>query len=62
VFDSIERKQRTVHGDRSYHEAVPRPDPHRADALADRRIELRRTTDDRERRLALGIYESLLAR
>jgi hypothetical protein len=43
IFTAIEDKQRTVHGEARYHEAVPRPDPQRAAEAARRREELDRT-------------------
>ena len=55
IFAAIEDKQRSVHGEARYHEAVPRPDPKRSGEGARRRAELEETVDpaalDRAREL-----------
>jgi len=43
IFAAIEGKQRAVHGEARYHEAVPRPDPKRSAEAARRRAELEAT-------------------
>jgi hypothetical protein len=57
VFAAIDLKQRDVHAASKFHQGVARPDARRADAAAERRVELEATAEADLRSDAAELYE-----
>ncbi len=60
IFAAIESKQRAVHGDARYHEAVPLPDPRRSGEVARRRAELDATVTPATLNRARALHHRLV--
>jgi hypothetical protein len=62
IFAAIDGKQRAVHGEARYHEAVPRPDPQRSVDAARRRAELDSTVAPETLARARALHQRLVDR